>query len=69
MYSSVIGSASKLMQHPTIEITHQFGLRTVAFFALIFAWILIAPTKVPWDTNANLRKLQLAVAVAAALAQ
>jgi len=69
MYSRVVVSAAKLMRHPTLESSHQFGLRAIAFFSLIFVWIVIAPVRVSREPNARLRKLQFAVTVAVALVQ
>jgi hypothetical protein len=69
MYSIVVRSLGKLGRYPTPELRHQFGLRTAAFFGLIFVCILIAPTKGSSDGSARLRRLQVAVAVAVALIQ
>jgi len=69
MYSTAIISAAKLKHSPTRDLTHQFGLRAVVFFFIIFVWIIVAPVKVSREANASLRKLQISVAVAVAVVQ
>ncbi len=68
-YSAVISSVSKLGSHPTSELNHQFGLRTVVLFAFLSAWTVIAPGTVSFEASTRLRKLQLAVIALALSAQ
>jgi hypothetical protein len=67
VYSAVLRSLVTLGQNPTVELRHQFGVRIIGFFVLIFVWILIAPVAHRSEPSVRLRTLQSAVAVVAAL--
>ncbi len=69
IFTIVVKSEVKLMRYPTPELTHQFGLRSVAFFACIFVWTLIAPPRRSGETNFKWRKLRLAIPFAVGLLQ
>jgi hypothetical protein len=68
MFAIVVSSEVKLMRYPTPELTHQFGLRSVAFFATIFVWVLLTPRGLD-ETNFNWRKLRVLIPVAVGLLQ
>lgn len=69
LYSTVIRSVDKLGRYPTRELTHQFGSYAIAFFAIVFVWILIVPVRGSHGAGSRLRTLQSAVTAAVALAQ
>jgi len=69
MFTIVVSSEVKLMRYPTPELTHQFGLRSVAFFASIFVWVLLTPPRGLRETTFNWRKLRVVIPVAVGLLQ
>jgi hypothetical protein len=64
MYVSVTRSYLNVIRQLTPDLIHQFGLRSLAFFATIFAWVILTPPRRPWDTNVKGRKLGVAISVA-----
>jgi len=69
MFISVTRSYVNLIRQLSPDLIHQFGLRSVAFFASIFAWVILTPPRRSWDTNVKVRKLRVAIAVAVGLLQ
>ena len=60
-------SGQELMQNPTREVAYQFGFAAIGFFAVIFLWILFAPTN--GFRAASRRRLLFRVAFIAVVAQ
>ena len=69
MFISVTRSYLNVIRQLTPDLIHQFGLRSLAFFASIFAWVILTPPRHPWDTNVKGRKLGVGISVAVGLLQ
>jgi hypothetical protein len=69
MFVSVTKSYVNVIRHLTPDLIHQFGLRSVAFFALILAWVIFTPSRRSRNTSVKVRKLIVAIAVAVGLLQ
>jgi len=69
MFVSVTKSYVNVIRHLKPDLIHQFGLRSVAFFAIILAWAIFTPSRGSWNTSVKVRKLKVAIAVAVGLLQ
>ena len=69
LFISVTRSYLNVIRLLTPDLIHQFGLRSLAFFASIFAWVILTPPRHPWNTNVKGRKLRVVTSVAVGLIQ
>jgi hypothetical protein len=57
-----------VIQQPTRDLIHQFGLRSVALFTSILLGLSLRPRRA-LDTNVKVRKLRVAIAIALSFVQ
>ena len=69
MFISVTRSYLNVIRLLTPDLIHQFGLRSLAFFASIFAWVILTPPRHSWNTNVKGRQLRVAISIAVGLIQ
>jgi hypothetical protein len=69
MFTTVTRSYLNAIRQLTPDLIHQFGLRSLAFFASIFAWVIFTPPRRPWHRNVKGPKLRVAISVAVGLLQ